>query len=150
MISLEKMLCKFKPHKNFEYEGSHRMTHIPSLGEYAYLHTIFDAADNDVQRGNIDSLRLPSELREFYRTYNGAHLFSDNFSLYGFFPAEYLYERENWRKSYPYNIEDTNAEFMSDWISSDIIVIGSYEFGSLRGFRRKIYWACSLFSWGES
>lgn len=126
MISLEKQLSKFKPHENFEYEGSQHLTHVPSLGKYAYLNILHDAIDGEVQTRIIDRLRLPFELREFYRSYNGAHLFSDNMSIYGFFPAEYLYERQNWRKSYPYNIENINAEFMSDWISSDIIVIGSY------------------------
>ncbi len=137
MISLEGLLSKFKPYKNCDYEGAYFLTHVPTVGPLAYLHTIFEAADPEVQRKIIDRLSLPSELREFYRRYNGAHLFSDSLSLYGFFPKEYFYDRADLRKSWPYNIEDSNKEHFENWLSNSILLIGSYGIDRSRVFVEK-------------
>jgi hypothetical protein len=102
------------------------MTHVPSRGSLAYLNTIFEAADADVQREIIDPLKLPSQVRSFYRKYNGAHLFLDSLSVYGFFPK--VYQLDRLRKTYPYNIFDTNRQFFSDLSMSEIIIVGSYGF----------------------
>lgn len=126
MISLENLLSKFKPHKNVEYEGRKFMTNVPAVGELAYLNIIYDAADDEIQRDIIDPLRLPTDLRDFYRTYNGAHLFSNLLRLYGFRPKSYLFDRDNRWRALPYDLIDTNAEFFKDWQSSGIILVGSY------------------------
>lgn len=134
-VDLTHLLRKFRPNRDFEVDGARRMTHVPSLGIHAYLHTLFQAADAQVQQKFIDPLNLPEQVRAFYRTYNGADLFSDNFSLYGFFPENYLLDRLN--KYYPYNILDINHEYVDDPRASDIFVIGSYGFDRSRVYVEK-------------
>jgi len=126
VVDLRGLLRKFKQCNDYEHRGACHMTHVPSDGRLAYLNIIFEAADATVQRQTIDPLGLPSELTDFYRRYNGAHLLSDNLSLYGFFPSVYLYDRMDERMSYPYNIADTNARQLDDWLTSDVFIFGSY------------------------
>ncbi len=135
MISLENLLTKFRRYKNYEFEGALRMTHVPSRGSGAYLNTIFEAADDVVQREIIDPLKLPSQVRSFYRKYNGAHLFLDSLSVFGFFPK--VYQLDRLRKSYPYNIIAINREFFDDSSTSDIILVGSYGFDRSEVFVEK-------------
>ena len=126
MISLEKLLINFKPINNDEYEGAKMMTNLPFKSKFAYLNIIFSAVDTETQRDIIDPLCLPSQLREFYRIYNGVDLFFDNFNIYGFFPKVYLLERQNFRKRYPYNIIDINHEYFDDLINNELFIFGSY------------------------
>jgi len=128
MISLEELLSKFKPCNNVEYEGRKFMTLVPSVGDLAYLNIIYDAACADVQRDIIDPLKLPADVREFYRTYNGADLFAGLFSLYGFMPKKYLIYRDDWRKTLPYNILDLNERFFDNLAASNIVLFASYGF----------------------
>lgn len=87
-----------------------------------------------MQKEIIDSLHLPSELRGYYRKYNGADLFSDHLSIYGFRPQKYLYDRSDWRKSFPYNIFDANQRFFDDLMSHRIVLFGSYMHDRFRVF----------------
>ena len=128
MIVLESLLKKFKPLGNYEYKGAIHLTHVPLLGRLAYLNIIHTAAHDVIQHDIIDPLRLPDQLRRFYRTYNGADLFSDLMSVYGFFPKTYLYERTDERRSYPYNILDLNARHFNEVHSSEYFLFGSYGF----------------------
>jgi hypothetical protein len=128
MVSLEDLLQKFNPYKNLEYGGRHFMTHVPTLGTLAYLNIIFDPSDLDIQLDIIDPLVLPNEIRLFYKVYNGAHLFSDLLSIYGFLPKVYKLERDDRRKTLPYNIIDINKEYIDDLLTSEIFIFGSYGF----------------------
>lgn len=135
MIPLEQLLHKFRPHKNFECQDAYHITHVPSRGPGGYLHTIFKPANDEVQRKNIDPLNLPYQVREFYLLYNGAHMFSDSFSIYGFFPKAYSLDRMN--RYYPYNIENVNKEYFDNLLASDIIIIGSYGYDRSEVFVEK-------------
>jgi hypothetical protein len=126
MVSLENQLSKFTPHNNFEFEGRLFMTNVAALGPEAYLHIIFKAANEEIQQMIIEPLGLPPDLRDFYRRYNGAHLFSDMFSLYGFRPVVYQLNRVDRRQTMPYDILDVNREYTDDLVASGIILIGSY------------------------
>ena len=137
MVDLESLLSKFKPHRNYRYKGAHRMAHVPSLGDMAYLNIIHDAADAEIQGSIIDPLCLPRQLRDFYRTYNGVDLFSDSLSVYGFFPVVFQYERADMDRSYPYNIMDLNERFLDNVMSSDVFFFGSYGYDRFPVFMDK-------------
>ena len=127
-IAIEPLIKKFRPCQDLDFQGRHFRTLVPSVGDLAYLNIIYDAAEIEVQQQTIDPLRLPLSIREFYRKHNGADLFANNLSIYGFYPSAYLIERNDWRKSLPYNIIQTNQEYFSNTRESDIFVFGSYGF----------------------
>ena len=126
MVILEDLLCKFRENNDLEFEGRLFKTHVPSVAPRAYLNIIYRAANADVQREIIDPMGLPANLRAFYRRYNGARLFFDLLSIYGFLPRHYLLEREDWRKILPHSLVDSNTEYSNSPTSSSILLVGSY------------------------
>jgi hypothetical protein len=126
MIRLEQLLHKFQPNNDFEFEGRHFKTNVPSVAPKAYLNIIFDAANDEVQEEIIDPLGLSDEIRAFYRAYNGASLLSESISIYGFQPKSYLIERGDWRKLPPYNIMDTNERYYDNVVFSRYLIFASY------------------------
>jgi hypothetical protein len=131
-LKLEDLLTKFKDINNFEFEGRKFMTNVKSVALKAYLHIIFSAANEDIQRNIIEPLNLPASLRDFYRHYNGAHLFIDTLSIYGFRPRNYLIDRSDWRKHLPYDFVDANAQHLDIVKSSAIVLVGSYGYDRSR------------------
>jgi len=127
VIDLEYLLRKFKPNEDYELDGARHNTHTPWRGRLAYLNIIFRPADSEVQEQKIDPVGLPDQVRDFYHRYNGAHLFNGCFSIYGFFPFVHLYDRKNFRKSYPFNIERGNEQCGIAIKDSPIVLVGSYE-----------------------
>ena len=57
----------------------------------------------------------------------GAHWLAGAFSIYGFFPFVYLYDRKDFRRSYPYTIEEAHVRFNLDLRTRGIVLVGSYE-----------------------
>jgi len=126
MIDILSLLGKFKPRDNYRYMGAHCLTHIPRLGECAYLNTIFEPAEQGVQQQLIDPLQLPGQLRDFYRQDNGLHLLSDTLSVHGFFPRRFLYEREDLKRRYPYNVMQPYGNHSNDCPNTELFFFASY------------------------
>ncbi len=126
-LKIESYLEKFKNINDFEFEGRKFKTNVQSVAPKAYLSIIYDAADINIQKEIIDPLELPSQLRNFYRYYNGVSLFADLFSIYGFLPHHYLLSViHDWRKSLPYHFVKINERFFKDIFNSEILFFGSY------------------------
>ena len=57
--------------------------HVPAIAAYAYLHTIYAPASDEVMSTFGGDLDIPDEWRSFLMMQNGANLFSNALSLYG-------------------------------------------------------------------
>ncbi len=125
-IDFDALLSKFEDIADFEYEGRVFRTNAQSIAPRAYLNIYYRAAVEEIQKTIIESLGLPQDVREFYRTHNGANLFVGAIHIYGFLPPGQLIERGDWRKRLPHNFIIINEEYFPDLILRNSLCLGSY------------------------
>jgi hypothetical protein len=125
MISLEKLLGKFKSNKDFEFEGSIFKTHVPWVAPKAYLNIIYRAADEETQKDIINPMHLPVELREFFYRYNGARLLSSSLRIYGFRPKDFVFTRSGWGALATFDLIESNINHFGHLAMSPLLIFGS-------------------------
>jgi hypothetical protein len=131
MIDLLNSLSKFQVVDDREGDIAFFKTHIPSMGQKAYLNVIYKPAARDVLCDVAAKINMPAPVVELLTQYNGAILYSGALSWYGVVRRGQLLNRSDPFSLPPYNIETEGLV----WPSHDrdrLLRIGGYSFdGSL-------------------
>ena len=127
MVDLIKQLEKFNNIGDCEFSHILYKTHVPSVAPRAYLTVIFKPVPAELRERRMQHLGFPHSLREFYKMYNGAHLFNGTINIFGLLPDTYFLDRANWfEKGLPLNVLEINQEYKADLKKRGLVCFADY------------------------
>ena len=129
VLNLDKLLTLDSPEVVTDHARFY--CHVPKVAPYAYLHTIFNPAPQDILRPVVDELEIPSPWVYFLEIQNGAWLFSGALRLDGAVDPHRLHSRQNRYAQVPYSLTRSDREsvmkLLPEWLA-----IGDYGFDGSR------------------
>jgi hypothetical protein len=98
----------------------------PHIGSDAYLHAFYDGL-TDAEISELEKSigrEIPSELKAFYKEYNGLDLFSGSISIFGLRKNHARDVSATWQ---PYDLRTPNIDERPMDATSDMVFFGAYD-----------------------
>ena len=118
-------------YRNIEdLETSHAFfkTKVPAVASEAYLSIIFKPASPSLVAEVSKRLKLPMSVSDFYRQFNGAHLFVNALSILGCVPKGTPLDRSDRFSLPPFDIIEVNNELRTRLAGTNLVCLASYGF----------------------
>lgn len=131
-VHLIQLIAGFESNEDVETSHAFFRTKVPTVAPEAYLHTIYKAAPPELVSEVSEELRLPGSVVDFYRCWNGAHLFVNALSIFGCVASGTPLNRSDRFKLPPFDVLEINRELKAKLSRANLIAIASYSYdGSL-------------------